>query len=601
MSNRFDNGSISAYTPQSLQELAFTPLIKRQQHDEMSKNLAELNAIATDPLNEHRDEALRLKQELEGKLSNLSGELASKGIDSIGKDAFYKLQKERNDLIAPTGRIGQINAAKIAEAQTKKEFMDSPELKEYGLDAKQKAWEKHRAQYKGYDDKGNIINIGGLSGPKYQDMQKDFMELSSRLGEQTRTLLKNIGAHFEQDPYGAGVIMKTGDGKTIHTDNDPNLKALAETMSAKYLNEQGEGYKSRKFAGYDLKNTLDQLNGMMGIPKVDKDIADMNYSYQHISAPKGSGDGENPEDPNYEGVNVEGVPMTKNSDLLESLNDMKKNDNNSFSYALANSRIGLQGSTHKFMPNQTSNEKTDKILNSQEYLTLARSIQRTQKINVKSLKDPKVQNAVKKYLEENKDVVIQNKYIDPNISKVGKLFASKEISKDKKASSELIMERAKQGAYEVRDIKGNLIPADELGKYNFTYSGDMTSKSQIGNIFTNPKQNIGARRGLLYDPDSKKSIQVYVSRGDDDFETPQWKGMNLINSITKITDTKPGLYHKLKVPALEKFGISNFEVKYNKNSDTYNVSYKDNDGTEVDENPMTDSEFQEYILNTQLH
>ena len=111
--NRFDNGSVSAYTPQSFQELAFVPMMKRQQHDEMSKNLAELNAIATDPLDKHRDEAIQLKQNLEAKLGDLSGNLAAKGIDSIGKEAFYKLQKERNDLIAPTGRIGQINAAKI--------------------------------------------------------------------------------------------------------------------------------------------------------------------------------------------------------------------------------------------------------------------------------------------------------------------------------------------------------------------------------------------------------------------------------------------------------------------------------------------------------
>jgi len=114
--NRFDSGSISAYTPQSFQELAFTPLLKRQQHDEMSKNIAALDAIATDPLNEHRDEALKLKQDFESKLGNISGELASKGIDGIGRENFYRLKKEHDDLIAPTGKIGQINTAKIAEA-----------------------------------------------------------------------------------------------------------------------------------------------------------------------------------------------------------------------------------------------------------------------------------------------------------------------------------------------------------------------------------------------------------------------------------------------------------------------------------------------------
>ena len=102
--------------------------------------------------------------------------------------------------------------------------------------------------------------------------------------------------------------------------------------------------------------------------------------------------------------------------------------------------------------------------------------------------------------------------------------------------------------------------------------------------------------------ETKKSFPVYVSRSNDDFKTPQYKGMKIINEITKITDSQPGIYHKIIVPDLKNtFGVKDFEVKYNKNSDTYNVSYTDNDGTYVDEQPMTSPIFQEYILNTQLH
>jgi len=600
--NRFDNGSISAYTPQSFQELAFVPLMKRQKHNEMSKNLAELSAIATDPLNEHHDEALRLKQDLEGKLGNLSGDLASRGIDSIGKEAFYKLQKERNDLIAPTGRIGQINAAKVAEAKAKEDFMKNAD-KSFGQNVLEQKWLEHRQKYadmKGRDKDGNIVNIGNLGSPKYVDLDTGIRDVLSTLGSTTTEKLLNSGLQFKNTDH--GVVMTNAQGSIVTETNDEQLNNALKALKTRFIDKTGEGRISRDFEGRTTNEDLDYINNRVLGAKVFKQNKDYKTTYDMLNPPSGSGDGENPEDPNYEGVNVEGVNVNTNNDDLSKFN-YNKNYKQIITPPrnLSHMTKEQQQEYYDKVKNQNPEKVFNEYLNSSQYLTLAKSIQRTQKINAKSLKDQKIQDAVKKYLTENKDVTIQNKYIDPNSSKVGKLFASKEISKDKKASSELIMERAQQGAYEVRDTKGNLIPADELGKYTFNYSGDMTSKSQIGNIFTNPKQNVGARRGLLYDPDSKKSIQVYVSRGADDFDTPQWKGMNLINNITKITDTKPGLYHKLKVPALEKFGVSNFEVKYNKGSDTYNVSYTDNDGTPVDENPMTDAQFQEYILNTQLH
>lgn len=288
MANRYDEITVSGYTPQTMQELAFVPMMKRQQEDKLvaDNELIRAGLLKVDPLKEHYAEAIQLKKDIESQIDATSSELAKHGVnrDMIGKT--IALNRKYQDLVSPTGRIGQINAAKAIEAQTKKEFMDSPELRDYGVDAKQRAWEKHRAAYTGYDsDKKNIENISSLSAPKYQDMQKDFSELAAKLGEKTVTDLKNSGARFEQGPFG-GLIMVTGEGKVITTDNDSNLKSLADFMSAKYVDPKGEGYKSREFAGYDIKNTIDQLNAMLGVPKVYKEVADMNNNYNFIEAPK---------------------------------------------------------------------------------------------------------------------------------------------------------------------------------------------------------------------------------------------------------------------------------------------------------------------------
>jgi hypothetical protein len=286
--NRFDNGSISAYTPQSMQELAFVPLMKRAKHDEMSKNLAELSAIATDPLNEHHDEALRLKQDLEGKLGNLSGELASRGIDSIGKDSFYKLQKERNDLIAPTGRIGQINAAKIAEAKAKEDFMKNSD-KQFGQNVLEQKWLEHRAKYKGYDDKNNIVNIGNLGSPKYVDLDTGIRDVLSTLGSTTTEKLLNSGLQFKNTDH--GVVMTNAQGSIVTETNYEQLNNALKALKTRFIDKTGEGRISRDFEGRTTNEDLDYINNRVLGAKVFKQNKDYKTTYDMLNPPSGSGDG----------------------------------------------------------------------------------------------------------------------------------------------------------------------------------------------------------------------------------------------------------------------------------------------------------------------
>lgn len=591
--NRFDNGSVSAYTPQSFEELAFVPMLKRKQHDEMSKNLADLSVIPVDPLDQHRDEALQLKQDLESRLTNLSSDLASKGIDNLGKENFYKLQKERNDLIAPTGKIGRINEAKkIYEEEFKNYLEDATKNKGFSREDALYNWQtQHLPKYTGYDDKKNIINIDSYSAPKRHILQDDLKTVKSLLGENTQTLMKNNGFNFQEGPNGSIVVMD-GKGRVVETTNIPQLQEAANYLNSRWIQPTGEGTMSAKFERIDPKRIVSEINsglGMMRSYKLD-DTRETDYSIQGY---KNSLEIEDPQNPDYEGVNVEGVSITKNSDLLDIMN----NDSNT------TTTYGPGRSLYNDAAVPTTKNKTTKseFLNSKQYLQLAKSITRTQKLG-NDLKSKKVQDAVKKYLNENKDVTIQNRYVDPNTNKQGMLFASKELTgKDSgERASNLILDRARRGAYDVVDEEGNKIDKNDLGKYAFTYNGDMTPKSQIGKkgkgLFSNPKQNIGARTGVLIDKETGEAKTVYVSRGSDDFDTPQFKAMETINGISKIADVQPGIYHQIKSPLFTAYGLKNVEIKYNKNKNSYNLSYIDNDGTNVDQE-FPDSKFQEFILN----
>ncbi len=293
MANRFDNGSVSAYTPQSFEELAFVPMLKRKQHDEMSKNLADLGIIPVDPLDEHRDEALRLKQDLESRLTNLSSDLASKGIDGLGKENFYKLQKERNDLIAPTGQIGIINAATKAMELEKEKFYKNAD-KQFGQDRLDKAWEQHRAEYTknlGRDKKGNIINIGSLGSPKYVDLDTGIRDVLSTLGHTTREKLLNSGLSFKNTEYGP--VMVNSQGSVVTKTNDEQLNNALSALKTRFIDKTGEGRISRDFEGRTTNEDLDYINNRVLGAKIFEQNKDYKTNYDMISSGNGGKDDKN--------------------------------------------------------------------------------------------------------------------------------------------------------------------------------------------------------------------------------------------------------------------------------------------------------------------
>lgn len=363
--NRFDNGSVSAYTPQSFQELAFVPLMKRQQHDEMSKNLAELNAIATDPLNEHRERALQLKNDLESKLGNLSGELASRGIDGIGKEAFYKLQKERNDLIAPTGEIGIINAAKVAEAKAKEDFMKNAD-KSFGQNVLEQKWLEHRQKYadmKGRDKDGNIINISNLGSPKYVDLDTGIRDVLSTLGSTTTEKLLNSGLQFKNTDH--GVVMTNAQGSIVTETNDEQLNNALKALKTRFIDKTGEGRISRDFEGRTTNEDLDYINNRVLGAKVFKQNKDYKTTYDMLNPPKGSGDGEDGD------INEFGITEASNNFLSDKYSE--KNYSDIQNIIDKNKNSNTPEGKQSYYEATTFKNKLDKSLkNNSEYVNLVK-------------------------------------------------------------------------------------------------------------------------------------------------------------------------------------------------------------------------------------
>ena len=589
--NRYSDLSVSAYNPLSLQEIMMAPALKRQQHDRLDEYIINTGGlIKPDPLDVHLNEATQLKSEYDRKLQDQADLLAREGFNPNTMNSVKRMNREVQNVMSPTGRIGQINAAKQVYNANFKEYLEDA--------TKNKGWSRERAldnwkrnihdPYTGFDESKNIINIGQYGAPKKVETLDKLKAVKDLLGEQVIGEMSNSGYNLLPQQDGS-IVMVDSSGRRIETSNKPNLQNALNLLTQQ-MNDK-EWQDSIKFEGINpaaVQNEITYgINSMLSTKINDnRNISHSLHGYEN---------GKKDDEIDLEAVNVEAVNIPNNLTLLGKLNG--KGGTPVMTEAISRGSAGRFGIAEPDPIGKDKNKKVfDEAVNSQDYKNIANGLARNNKDLAKlKYNNPKMVTAVENYLKDNKNVVIQNRYVDPNTNKTAQLFASKEITKDKKATSELMLERAQQGAYEIRDEKGEVISPEDLGKYDFTYSGDMTPKSQIGKIFQNPKQNIGARRGVLIDKESKEAKKVYVSRSSDDFDTPQFKALETINSISKIADTRPGIYHRIKSPLFENYGIKNAEVKYNKSKNSYNLSFVDSNGVS-DDHEFSDEEFQKFIL-----
>lgn len=586
--NRYDSGSLSKFNPLSFQELSVVPLMQRQKDDQLAvqRELLRQGLAKVDPLDVHTNEAIKLKNDLNDQISAQAELISREGVNSNSQSDFLKLNRNYQETMSPTGRLGQINAAKqVYQKQFEDYLEDATKNKGWSRERALANWNNFSQEYTGFDD-DKITNIGQFGAPKKIEVMEVLKDVESLLGEQVVGEIKASGYSFQPGPNGS-MVMVDRSGRRIETSNRPNLQAAQNLINQRLVGKEWQD--SIRFEGENTKNVYNQLTSGINAMLTNKVVDNRNENAQYI-APKESDENLITD---LDAVNVEGVSITKNLDLL---NKMKGGSSLRTRTAEEIKKEGNLGASVLKIDVNDSKE----FLKSQDYLKLARGIARTQKLG-SDLKSQKVQDAVKKYLTENKDVTVQNRYVDANSKPSDLLFASKENVKDKNAASNLLMERVRTGAYDMIDEEGNIIDNTNLGKFKLEYNGDMTPKSTVLNkktkrpLFNNPKQNIGLRRASLIDEDGK-SKTVYVSRGSDDFNTPQFKAMEVISGISKIADVQPGIYHTINSPLFAAYGLKNVEVKYNKNKNTYNLSYKDNDNTDVDQE-FSDSKFQEYILN----
>lgn len=270
--NRYSEISPSAYSPMTFEEIAMVPLMKRKQHDDVlaKQELIRAGLAKVDPYKKHFDEAIKLKQEMESQLDNTATELSKNGInnDMIGKT--IALNRQFNDLVSPTGKLGQINAEKINIAKINDEYDKlaaankwSPAESEYW---KNKALDEYNSKPI-YDDTGKLLNYTSpTAAPTRIDYSKKMDDYASRAGMNTSEFAEAAQELARDEASGQSAVKGSSYSKKWG-DNYKQVKAAYDTMKREMTDPTSDVYKSMEYERRSAPNLLETINRQADIYK----------------------------------------------------------------------------------------------------------------------------------------------------------------------------------------------------------------------------------------------------------------------------------------------------------------------------------------------
>lgn len=323
MANRYDDITVSGYTPQTMQELAFVPMMKREKHDKLlaENELIRSGLAKVDPLDVHYDEAMQLKRDIESQIDNTSTELSKHGInnDMIGKT--IALNRKYQDLVAPTGRIGKINKSKELYNAEKARFLEAAS-KQYGSTRALELWNDNTKNYTGYGDpEKTIIKDIDLKGiVAAQNFDDDLKTYHSLLGE-TQSSASNSGYRLIDAGQGDGSkMMVNSSGQRVNSSNVDQLNEQRKLLTKKWLNDSGEGYIFNKEAGINLDNFSDRFDSAIDMQTKTGEVSKYDTSASFIPGPKG--DGSDGSEDGFD--NVEGIPSGEVEYTQKDVNNIKE-------------------------------------------------------------------------------------------------------------------------------------------------------------------------------------------------------------------------------------------------------------------------------------
>ena len=269
-SNRYLQITPSQFNPLSLEEVMMVPMMKRQQHDTLNakieSQIAELAKVK--PTDRDFAEAQKEKQRLNDMLMSQAERLDKEGVNPNSASDFLKFNRDFQESISPTGKIGMFNEAYIQKAKKEAEFLDNHVKLGYSPKEALAKLEKAKQDYMNtdiYDEQGRVtmFNTDKYMAPNYINHIEEARKFMNDTKMDSREW-DEIMSGIRKDENGQYV--HTGGSSGLRADNYAKIEAVLGFMNNR-MSPTGDIGQVLDWRGYDQQQALNEIKSMSGIYK----------------------------------------------------------------------------------------------------------------------------------------------------------------------------------------------------------------------------------------------------------------------------------------------------------------------------------------------
>ena len=538
--NRYDVASVAKFSPLSFNELAAAPTMMRQKHD-ASIAQAEALRIKANPLDKHLNRTLEIKNQMDAEIAKNVDTLNKEGYNPTTFQNITKLNRQYQDMISPTGEIGQINNAKVVYDKAKEDFIQNAAKENIGRDQALKVWDKKTAYYTGFGEDGkSITNVSPQGVAAYQDYEKYKQVAKSLMGE-VESESRSGGYKLVPSSLNNGTMVMV-DSKGFKK-NSTNLDALNNAIIAgneMWLKPTGEGYKYNQDAGVDQNNFKQRFIGDFG---------------SMLRTSRGSGYEENGQFINdATGPNGGSSKGSVFNDAIQDPNSIKNLDKSTgeIDFTKIGSKLGNTGGVGSTVTMGTSGGYTPQKSGIQTYKDVLSPIQQkfyetAAKRLIASGRLPKnadlnsTANAEKIgfYMKNHmKFPTVATDIIRADVAIDNQLFSGNLASKDQNSRNATLTQDLRQTKNgrplrTMLDVEnGGKVKLEEGDKIDYLGVESPINYSTYG--FENKyEQSVMGHRAQVLDKDGNVKANVVISRTPNEMKDPTFKKMYEINHIYK--------------------------------------------------------------------
>ena len=266
--NRYTQTAPARYDARSLQEMMVAPQYKRQQHTAIEDGMAgvEAGVAKVQSLPFMKEEADLEKGRLYDEIVNQADILNQEGFNPAAKSRFMKLNRDYQQSMGPSGKLGQIQGA--ATTYTKERENHIKNAVKDGKWSESDAirnWNKHAAQYEeNFKKTGQVSPITGLGAPKYVDYLDEFKNLLLDAGYSEEDLAQGKFSEIVKTGSNGQYILTKGGGASSKS-NLEGLKRAEQWMNSNLANQNSDVYRSLEYAGKTPESVMGEIQGLASV------------------------------------------------------------------------------------------------------------------------------------------------------------------------------------------------------------------------------------------------------------------------------------------------------------------------------------------------